>query len=62
MPTAAPSMVDLRNKEIINQRTGKREYVFVNLHQIYPDADNPDLEYSLEELKQDDTAFWREDG
>lgn len=44
-------MVDLRNKEIVNLRTGKREFVFADLHQIYPDPEDPTTEFSIDELR-----------
>lgn len=35
----------------INPKTGRAEYVFVNLEAVYPDPSNPSIEYSFEELR-----------
>ena len=36
---------------VINPKTGKAERVFVNLEAVYPNADDPALEISFEELR-----------
>ncbi|KAJ5102675.1 hypothetical protein N7532_003204 [Penicillium argentinense] len=38
-------------REAVNQRTGRRERVFVDLESVYPDRQNPTHEVSFEELR-----------
>lgn len=38
-------------QQIVNPRTGKTERVFVNLDAVYPNRNDPNEEYSFEELR-----------
>jgi len=43
-------MSPLHERTTVNARTGKNEFVFVNLEAVYPDPDDPSTEMCLEEL------------
>ncbi|MCJ1405056.1 hypothetical protein MMC11_008282 [Xylographa trunciseda] len=50
-PHLSTTSVYADQQEVVNPRTGKLERVFVNLEAVYPNPNDPNEEYSFEELR-----------
>ncbi|MCJ1393976.1 hypothetical protein MMC18_006853 [Xylographa bjoerkii] len=50
-PKSQAASVYADQQEVVNPRTGKVERVFVNLEAVYPNPNDPNEEYSFEELR-----------
>ena len=49
------------DQKVVNQRSGKMEYVFVNLDAVYPDPKDPTVEYCFEELRAANRGWLQKD-